>query len=398
MKLFFARKYRVMVLLCIIISVLSACGGSVADHAASNAKQKASAGIGSNTGNSRANAIIAATPTSQVQAGPRPCPAMVSEPSYWDSIVITQGGVNAVTNVVCGNLTGSNTVQAVVTVQYAGTGQVADVYVFDNIIGPNPTRLFFLQGLYKGSAKISAYGTLLTAEVDQGSSVNNQSQSNANYQQDLFREFAWSDSAGTLLPVSFPGLFPDLTRFQAESDQQQVNQGNTSWKLDASSVASKLVSQVLNWTSIASSTLTSGGGKHDNNAVVMVKNANGGAIQVTLGRLEGNTNTGIWEVTAVTTANLSITAPQNRDILHSPFTITGAGSATGGKIGTVRVLDHLYTDVTKGTVTVATSGANGNTPFSSSVSYNVSFKTGMQEGLVILDTGTGAVILKELLS
>lgn len=393
MKLFFARTYRVSLLLCVLLAVLSACGAAGSGNTASSAKSKANAGTSGNANSGGGNATIATTSTPQVQPGPRPCPALVSDPSYWDPIVITQSGVNAVTSVVCGNLTGSKTIQAVVTSQYEGTGQVADIYVFDNITNPSPTRLFFLQGLYRGSAKISTYGTLLTAEVDQGSSVN-QNSSNGNYQQDLFREFAWSDGAETLVPVSFPGIFPDLTRYQAESDQKQVGQGT--WKLNASDVASKLAAQLLNWN-VASSTLTSGGGQHDSNAIVTVKNSSGGSIQVTLGRLEGNTNTGIWEATAVATANLSITTPPDRDILHSPFTITGTGNATGGKIGTVTVLDHLYNNVTKGTVNAIGASASGNTSFSTSVSYNVSFKTGMQDGLVILDTGTGAVILKELL-
>jgi len=382
----------VVVLLCVLMIVLAACGSSGSNaNTGSSAKPKASTGASGNTGGTGGNATIATTPTPQVQPGLRPCPEVVSQPSYWDPIVITQSDVNAVTSVTCGNLTGSNSVQALVVVQYEGTGQVADVYVFDSITSPTPEKLFFLQGLYKGSAKISAYGTILTAEVDQGSSINNQNQSNATYQQDLFREFQWSDGAGTFIPVSFPGIFPDLTRYQAESDQQQVNQGNNAWKLDAASVATKLANQLLKWTSIASSTVTSGGGKHDGNAAVTVKNTAGGTIQVTLGRLEGNTNTGIWEVTGVTTANMTLTAPQNRDMLHSPFTIMGTGN--GGKIGSITVLDHLYTNVTKGTVNVT----GDNTTFSASISYTVSFKTGAQEGLVMLETEAGAVILKELL-
>ena len=390
MKLSFAQTYKVAFLFGILLVVLSACGGT----SSNNAKSKTSAGTSGNASSGGGNAAIATTP--QVQAGPRPCPALVSDPSYWNPIVITQRGVNAVTSVVCGNLTGSNTIQAVVTSQFEGTGQVADIYVFDNITSPSPARLFFLQGLYKGSAKISTYGTLMTAEADQGSSVN-QNAANGNYQQDLFREFAWSDGAGTFVPVSFPGIFPDLTRYQAESDQQQIGQASNAWKLNAADVASKLASQLLNWTNIASSTITSGGGQHDSNAVVTVKNTSGGSIQVTLGRLEGNTNTGIWEATAVTTPNLTITTPQNRDLLHSPFTIIGTGNAAGGKVGTITVLDHLYNNITKGTVNATGASASGNTSFSTSVSYSVSFKTGTQEGLVILDTGSGAIILKELL-
>lgn len=392
-KLFLAQKYTVVVLLCMLVYVLSACSGLASG---SGVKPTASSGTGGAAGGGE-NMTTAATPTAQVQPGVRPCPAVVSEPSYWDPIVITQSGVNAVTSVSCGSLTGGRALQALVTVVYEGTGQVADIYVFGNITSPNPTKLFFLQGLYKGSAKISAYGTVLTAEVDQGSSVNQQNQSNGNYQQDLFREFQWSEGAGTFVPVSFPGIFPDLTRYQAENDQLRVNQGKDSWKLDAAAVATRLANQLLSWTSGASANITSGGGKHDRNASVAVKNTSGEAIQVTLGRLEGNTNTGIWEATSVTTSNLSISTPQNRDVLYSPFSVTGTGNAVGGKVGTIKVLDHLYTDVTKGTANAMGTSASGTTSFSANVSYTTSFKTGAQDGLVILDTGTGAVILKELL-
>jgi len=37
--------------------------------------------------------------------------------------------------------------------------------------------------------------------------------------------------------------------------------------------------------------------------------AGGGTITVTLWRLEGNTNGGIWEVTSVASGGLSITSP-----------------------------------------------------------------------------------------
>ena len=373
------RKYRITVLLAILLCLLAACGDSAT---ASNTKSATN----SSTGSKQSPATTVVTSTPQVQAGARPCPATVSDPSHWDPIVITQNGVNTVSSVTCGNLTGSDTIQALVTVQYQGTGQVTDIYVFDAITSPVPTKLFLLQGLYRGSAKISAYGTILTTEVDQGSSVN-QGKSNATYQADLFREFQWSSATGTFIPVSFPGIFPDLTRYQAENDQQQVDGGSDAWKLDAPSVASKLAGQLLNWTSIASSTSTSGGSKQDATATVTVKNTQGGTIQVTLGRLENNTKSGIWEATGVTASGITINTPQNRDLLRSPFSITG----TSGENGRVTVLDHLYNNVTQGTASVTSAN------FSTNVSYNVSFKTGAQEGLLIVDTGTGAAILKELL-
>jgi hypothetical protein len=342
-------------------------------------------------------------PTAPPHLGTQPCPAVVSEPSHWDPIVNTESGVNAVTSVTCANLTSNDSLQALVVSVYEGTGQNADVYVFDNITSPNPNQIFKLHNLYKGSAKISAYNTLLTAEVDQGSSLNT-GRSNANYQQDVFREFAWSAGAGTLVPVSFPGIFPNLTRYEAERDQQLVNQGQLPL-LSATQVANNLASKLLNWSANAAATLVSGGNQHDKDAVVTVKSTSAGAgtLKVTMSRLEGNTNNGIWEVTVVTSAGLSITTPQNRDLLNGITTVTGTGNAFEGVIGKVKVLDHLYTSI--GTADAKGASGNGNTTFSTSIAYTASFKGGAQEGLLVLysysnadGTIAGAVMLKELLN
>ena len=378
-------------LCCLLLGCLTACGGTSTPVA----------GTGTYTTSSGGAATIDATPTTPPHLGTQSCPAVVSEPSHWDPIINTESGVNAVTSVICANLTSNDSLQALVVSVYAGPGQSADVYVFDNITSPSPNQIFKLHNLYKGSAKISAYNTLLTAEVDQGSSLNT-GQSNANYQQDLFREFAWSAGAGTLVPVSFPGIYPNLTRYEAENDQQLVDQGKMPL-LSATQVASNLATKLLNWS--ANATLVSGGNAHDKDAVVTVKSTGAGAstLKVTMSRLEGNTNNGIWEVTAVTTDGLSITSPQNRDLLNGTTTVTGTGNAFEGGIGKIKVLDHLYTSI--GTADAKGVRGNGNTTFSTSISYNASFKGGAQEGLLVLysysnadGTVVGAVMLKELLN
>jgi hypothetical protein len=348
----------------------------------------------------------ATTTTSPVlHPGPQPCPDAVQAPAHWDAIIPTQIGVTHVEKVICGYLTGTTTLQALVTVRYQGTGQLLDIYVFNDITSPSPSQLFKLQSLYNGDARLSAYNTVLTAEVDQYSSIN-AGKSDAQMVRDLFREFQWSDGAGTLVPVSFPGIFPDLTRYQAEEDQAQINQGKDTWKLNAAEVTRQLATNahLLNWPGDVKVAVVSGAGSNDTNAVVTVKNPTppGEMIRVSLERLERNTNKGIWEVVAVTAENISITTPQSRDILTSPMNITGAGNAFEGVIGTVDVLDHTYTPIGHAQVTGAT--GNGNTTFSIVVSYNSTFKGGKQDGIVVLfaannaGSSTGAaVMLKELL-
>ena len=384
----------------IVSFTLAACGGNGNSSNSSTPTTQATTSGGSS------GSKITATTSPGISLGPRPCPDAVKASAHWDAIIPTQNGVTQVENVTCSNLVGNATLQALVKVRYQGTGQILDVYVFSDITSPSPSQLFKLQNLYKGDAKISVYNTVLTAEVDQNSSIN-AGKANAELAQDLFREFKWSDGAGTLVPVSFPGMYPDLTRYQAENDQARVNQGQDPWKLNAAQVANHMAAEthLLNWPSNAQTTVVSGGGSSDSNAVVTVKNPAqvGNTIKVSLDRLEGNTNGGIWEVVSVTAAGMSITTPQSRDILTSPVIVTGTGNAFESVIGTINVLDHLYTPIGHANVTGAT--GNGNTTFTTNVTYHSTFKGGKQEGIVVLYAANNAgssiaaaVMVKELLS
>ncbi len=256
-------------------------------------------------------ATTSTTPGTGVHQGTQPCPAAVSATTYWDAIIPTQANVNKVESVTCANLLGNATLQALINVRFDGTGQILDVYVYNNITHPGPTQIFKLQALYKGSAKISAYNTVITGEVDQNSSVNKNVGSNAGLMPDLYREFKWSNGAGALVPVAFPGIFPDLTRYQAEADQEQVNQGHSPWKLDAKMSANTFAISMLKWPDPSTVTIVSGGGQHDINAIVSVKNPHpaGGTVQLTMSRLEGNANGGIWIVIGVGSAGMTITSP-----------------------------------------------------------------------------------------
>ena len=381
-------------LVLLLTFTLAACGGSSNSGGATPTTQATTPGGGTT-----------ATASPAIGLGPQSCPDAVKAPAHWDAIIPTQNGVTKVENVTCGNLIGNPALQALVTVRYQGTGQNLDVYVYSDITGPNPTQLFKLQNLYKGNAKISGYNTILTSEVDQNSSIN-AGKSNAELTLDLFREFKWSDGAGTLVPVSFPGMYPDLTRYQAENDQAQVNQGQDPWKLNAAQVANHMAADphLLNWPSNAPTPVVSGGGSSDSDAVVTVQNPApaGNTIKVSLQRLEGNTNGGIWEVVSVTSDGMSITSPQSRDLLTSPVKVTGTGNAFEAVIGTVAILDHVYTDI--GHASARGAIGNGNTTFSTTVPYTSTFKGGSQEGIVVLfaanNAGSGPaamVMVKELL-
>ncbi len=178
---------------------------------------------------------ITPTPAPGIVFGPQALPAPLNAPVYWEKFVGTQSGVNHVESVSGANIMDTPSLQALVTVRSSGPGATLDVYVYNNITSAHPTQIFKLQGLLKGDAKISGYSTIMTAEVDQNSALNAGKPLSA-MKQDLFREFDWSGEQGTLVQTAFPGLFPDLTRYQAETDQALVNKGQDTWKDDPAQV------------------------------------------------------------------------------------------------------------------------------------------------------------------
>ncbi len=342
--------------------------------------------------------------------GTQPCPEAVKNPAYWNPFISAPPAIRDAYIVRCGHLLGKPTLQAmVVATDILGGGCCVyrGIFVFDKITDPKPQLLFQVGHLLKGEAQISGYSTILTAEVDLNSSLNKGKIISA-MTPDLFREFQWSKGKRTFVQVAFPGLFPDLTRYQAEKDQLLVNQGHQPWKLDAAQTAKSFATSILKMKSSSSVSVVSGGGPHDLNAVVHVKLQLNGAgtfppVKLTLSRLEANITGGIWEVTAVESENFSITSPRSHERLDSPVTSTGSGVAFEGQIGVVRVLDHLYNDIGHDfAMSQNTNSGFGPGTFSTPVKYNASFHGGSQEGILALyhqggaESDFGVVMLKVL--
>ncbi len=389
-------------LICLLALLLTACAGNGTGTTQPTSTQSPT---NTNAANNPPPTVITDNATGpQVKPGVQPCPGAVGTPSYWNTIIPIQPDVNQVSGVTCGYLEGQNRLQALVTVQTSGTGGYLDAYVYDNITGTHPARVFQVQSLNKGQARISRYSTVLTSEVDPNSSVN-KGQVDASLQNDLNREFKWSASTQSFSQVTFPGMYPHTTRYQAENAQQQVNQGNDQWELDANAVAIHFGANLLKWGATQAA-MVSGGGPHDLNAIINMKNAgaqNGGnAITLTMSRLEGNTAGGIWEVTGVTSNGLSLNMPGANSSVHSRFAVSGAGTAFEGVVGTVNVLDHLYNVI--GHTQATGAQGMGATSFASNVSYDPTFTSGAEEGIAALFSYSqangminGAVMQKQIL-
>ncbi len=344
---------------------------------------------------------VTSTPTSNANHGtPTPTPKdPCKDPSYWNNIVGLYDG-QKVESVSCGKVMGTDDLQAVVDVRNTGDEKLLDVHFYRNIPSAHPQDLFKLSGLVHGDARVSLVNTLITAEVDKNSSIN-KGKPEGQLTQDLFREFKWSDGAGTLVRTAFPGFYPDLTRYQAEADQAGINNADQSWKLDAIATVKHFMVALLNFPANSTVKLISGGGAHDLQAVVNVTYptvqgcCNFSPNKVTLERLEGNTQNGIWIVTAVTNDNLSITRPLSGEGVIHPATVTGNGSSFEGQVGTVYILDHLYNIVGSARAILSNPDGGFGGPFSASVPYTVTFYNGVQDGIVLLNdqggTGVGAI-------
>jgi hypothetical protein len=331
------------------------------------------------------------TPAPAVILGPQSCPSGVGDAARWNTIIGTENGTRFVEQITCANIVGNPSLQTLVLVRHKDANATADIYVFTNATSANPTQLFQLSGLVKGDAKISGYNTVMTAEIDKNSALNKGKPFGAMVV-DLFREFRWSSQQKTLVQVAFPGIFPALTRYQAEADQVQVNKGQDRWKNDPVKVALAFETRFIDWQRGAEATLLSGGGSRDVNALVRVQQTGvqGAQILVRLSRLEGNVHN-FWVVIAA--ENNSILSIQNigaHSLITSPVTIEGIGSAFEAEIGQAVVYDHLYRDIGHARVTALTTGM-GKAAYSTKVLYTSSFSGGIQEGIVAVYEKNGGM-------
>ena len=185
--------------------------------------------------------FAAPTITLQVSGG---CPAL-----DWDRLVGTRANVDKVQEVSCGALEGPGSFDALIDVRYYTADSRLDFYVYDTLFGA-PARRFGVQGLLNGDAQISFVGTLITAEEGPQDIIKGA--------RDLFKEYQWNGSA--FAQVSFPGIYPDVTRYQAEHDQAAVNaelaalpagqagtQIQDAWKLAPASLVSRLAQVIFHW-------------------------------------------------------------------------------------------------------------------------------------------------------
>jgi hypothetical protein len=341
-------------------------------------------GTPSQTGRSGTPVLTSITPTQVTSPTPvptlptitlqvvGPCPSSLA--NSWDHVVGTKPGVAKVQKVMCGSLEGSGSLDALVIARYYTPDYKMDFFVYDNLSG-TPNRRFAVQGLVQGDAQISPAGTIITSQLI----------SNIAIPPNVFKEYQWNATTASFAQILFPGLYPDVTHYQAEHAQFVANaytaQGKTPWQDSANSVVNKLASDIFHWTLTTTKTVTF----NSRSGTYIVQETNtgpgGGGFVATLFHLD-TVATNIFEISQIAPldAGTRISSPAPGVPLTSPVNVSGTSQASGSVLGEVMIYDDTYTIVgNSGAIPSTASGGYVN--FTQSVSYQLN-APGLQEGVV----------------
>ncbi len=364
-------------LLCGLMVLLSACSSSSPDSGSSVTDTTDTPIATATTAPTASSTPASALPTITLQVVG--CPASTIN---WDSVVGTQAHVDKVQKVICGTLEGVG-MQALVNVRHYTPDSRLDVYVYDNIAGA-PARRFSVQGLINGDAFISSVGSLVTAESNPNDVIKGAL--------DLFKEYKWNGAS--FGQVIFPGMFPDMTRYQADQDEAKVSaelatlqpgQPKTlvrdSWKLSAGAVATHLAQAIFRWQRVTT-TLPQGAAKLSIIPVTVTNLGTGGGGFIATVHHLNEVTTNIFEVWQVTSAdgNSAITNPGAYAQLSSPVSVSGSAMASGSILGRIVVYNDAF--ITVGASDPIHSAApSGVVQFTNTVTYQLN-ASGLQEGVV----------------
>ncbi len=323
------------------------------------------------------------------------CPALSIN---WDSLIGTRTNVNKVQKVTCGYLEGNGLLQALVNVRYYTPDAKLDFYVYDNL-SATPVQRLKVQGLIDGDTQISPKGTITTAEIG----LNGLSSAVPN----LFKEYQWNGTA--FLQILFPGLYPDITHYQAEKFQalyvsQGGASGNESWRTSGVLVAEHLALSVFHWANVTKTVVKNN--LVDPIIVQIINNGTGGGgFNATLYHLDG-VSTNILEITSVASTNgsVSLSSPTSGTQISSPVNVQGNYVASGSILGRVVLYDNTYVTVGN-TGDLHSSVTSGSGSFNVAIHYTLNAR-GVQEGVIAFFSTTQnntafinqAVMLKVFLS
>ena len=301
------------------------------------------------------------------------CPALSVN---WDSLVGAKANVNKVQQVTCGNLEQNGALTALVVVRYYTEDAKMDCYVYDNLTG-TPVKRFSALGLTQGKAAISPANTLMIAE----------NASNDPVGPNVFKEYQWNAGSATFQQILFPGIYPDVTHYQAEQSEALASSTSTTiaganaWRLNGGEVVHRLALTVFHWTNLSTQNIAYNNAKAAYIIQVTNLGTGGGGFTATLFRLDGNINN-VFEISQLTPLDTgtSISSPANNTQVSNPVTVSGVSGASGSILGHVVLYDDGFT-VIGDSGPIHSPATSGYVDFSQSVHYQLN-GSGVQEGVI----------------
>ena len=302
------------------------------------------------------------------------CPTGLSV--NWDNLVGTKVDVNKVQKVTCGSLEGSGSFEALVNVRYYTPDAKLDYYVYDNLNG-TPSRTFSMQGLLDGDAQLSPSGTIMTAEIG--------SQDSLKTSKDVFKEYQWNGSA--FIQVMFPGIYPDMTYYQAEQNQAQLNTelaaGNkqNAWRNLFFGVPDHLAKTIFHWTNVDTRTVRFRSNTGTYIVAVYNLGTGGGGFIANMFHLD-NSETNTFEIMQLTSIDGSVllNTPATGVQLGNPLTISGSSYASGTILGKVVVYNDTFINIGD-SGDIRSPASTGYVNFTKSINYHLN-SPGVQEAAV----------------
>jgi hypothetical protein len=217
-----------------------------------------------------------------------------------------------------------------------------DIYVYGCSIQdtlPKLTLLFKQQGLVEGTAVITQAHTLSISQLDTSLGPDAEAQL-LPLQQNVYREYRWTK--GALVQTVFPGLYPVISRSEAEELQDEANKGQTAPGGDPLTLAKEMAQDLFRWpdskmhATLQDSNMTTA-------HVLLVHDNPHLEVTVTLNRLIQHTSSGLWFVTEAHTEGITVDqAPVVAIPIASPMSIQGFIRQIDGHVD-VRLFDHTLT-------------------------------------------------------
>lgn len=302
------------------------------------------------------------------------CPSGLS--LNWDNLVGTKVNVNKVQKVTCGSLEGSGSFEALVNVRYYTPDAKLDYYVYDNLNG-TPSRTFSTRGLLDGDAQISPNGTIMTAEIGPQDTIK--------AKPDVFKEYQWNGSA--FVQVMFPGMYPDMTYYQAVQNQAQLNTelaaGNKQdeWRILFFGVPDHLARVIFHWTNIDTRTVRFRSSTGTYIVAVYNLGPGGGGFIASMFHLD-NSESNTFEIMQLTSIDGSVllSAPTTGVQLGNPLTISGSSDANGTILGKAVVYNDNFIDIGE-SGDIRSPASAGYVNFTKSINYHLN-SSGVQEAAV----------------